>query len=328
MLAYVSIVLGGTTWLVSALAFIKARWLFAWISVAAGLAMLVVGAKVQIVAFQADAIRAHPANAQVSGPLSERVASVSRNAQVAGMRVLVVLQGDDSLNVMSVTREVLDYDKLREILCFLPLTVSDAQRKSEAALLEEYGWPLPARGEVVLIALGGGKKVIAVNRISADDVDAAVAISADFLQQHMPPRQDALKLLSEAKQNAQNSGRRVWIVDSGPRCGPCFRLGRWMSDHHATLKKDYVIVKVMGGIDENAAEVIDKLPRKEHGIPWHAITEADGTVLATSEGEMGNIGMPSSVEGIRHFRKMLESTSRRLSANEIGELIESLWPDR
>jgi len=102
-----------------------------------------------------------------------------------------------------------------------------------------------------------------------------------------------------------------------------------MDDHHLTLDKDYVIVKVMGGgLHEHVADVIGKLPRKEHSIPWHAITEPDGTVLTTSEGPLGNIGMPSSVEGIRHLRKMLEDTARRLSTDDINELIESLSPDR
>ena len=76
----------------------------------------------------------------------------------------------------------------------------------------------------------------------------------------------------------------MWIVQGGPRCGPCFRLARWMDDHHATLEKDYVIVKVMDGVDEHVAEVIAELPRaRTDGIPWYAITEPDGTVLATSE---------------------------------------------
>jgi hypothetical protein len=64
----------------------------------------------------------------------------------------------------------------------------------------------------------------------------------------------------------------------------------------------------------------------EHGIPWHVITEPDGTILVTSEGPLGNIGMPGSIEGIRHFRGMLEQTCRRMSSKEIDELIESLMP--
>jgi len=48
----------------------------------------------------------------------------------------------------------------------------------------------------------------------------------------------------------------------------------------------------------------------------------------TSEGPLGNVGMPVSVEEIRHFRQMLERTSHQLSPEEIEELIQSLSPQK
>lgn len=97
-----------------------------------------------------------------------------------------------------------------------------------------------------------------------------------------------------------------------------------MDDQHAILAKDYVILKVMGGLDQHAEEVIKPLNRPQSGIPWHAITEVDGKVLATSEGPLGNIGMPSTVEDIRHLRTMLEQTGRRLTPDDLDRLAESL----
>jgi hypothetical protein len=99
-----------------------------------------------------------------------------------------------------------------------------------------------------------------------------------------------------------------------------------MDDHRAVLEKDYVVVKVMDGVDEHVAEVIDKLSRKDQGIPWQAIAEPDGMVLATCEGPLGNIGFPSSVEDIRHFRQMLDHTVRRLKSDELDGLVKSLSP--
>ena len=134
----------------------------------------------------------------------------------------------------------------------------------------------------------------------------------DFLKQNRPPERNALTLLAEARSEAKRSRRRVWVIHGGPRCGPCFRLARWIEDQHATLDKDYVIVKLMGGIDEHVTEAIAGLPIKEgDGIPWFAITEPDGTVLAISRGPLGNIGFPASVEEIRHFRQMLDRTRQR-----------------
>jgi hypothetical protein len=98
-----------------------------------------------------------------------------------------------------------------------------------------------------------------------------------------------------------------------------------MEDHHATLEKDFVTVKVMDGIDENADDVMTELPWKRgDGIPWFAITEPDGTVLATSNSPLGNVGFPDSVEGIRHLRTMLDRTVRKLKSDEMAKLVKSL----
>ncbi len=100
-----------------------------------------------------------------------------------------------------------------------------------------------------------------------------------------------------------------------------------MEDHHATLEKDYVVVKMMEGIDEHVTEALAGLPIKEgDGVPWFAITEPDGAVLAISRGPLGNIGFPDSVEGARHFRQMLDRTVQRITAEEVNRLIGSLSP--
>ena len=144
---------------------------------------------------------------------------------------------------------------------------------------------------------------------------------------HAPRKQDALLALTAARKEARATNRRVWIVYGGPRCGPCFRLARWMDDQRVTLAKDYVVLKVMAGVDEHVVEVIDPLPRKEQSIPWHAITEPDGKVLVTSEGPQGNIGAPGTVESLRHFRHMLDRTIQQLAPEDVDRLMQSLSSD-
>ena len=140
---------------------------------------------------------------------------------------------------------------------------------------------------------------------------------------------NALTLLAEARSAAKRSGRRVWVIEGGPRCGPCFRLARWIEDQHAILEKDYVILKLMAGFDEHVSEAIAGLPINDgDGIPWFAITEPDGRVMAISRGPLGNIGFPASVEEIRHFRPMLERTNQRITTDEIDRLVNSLAPDK
>jgi hypothetical protein len=134
-----------------------------------------------------------------------------------------------------------------------------------------------------------------------------------------------MAILAAAREEAKASGRRMWVVSGGPRCGPCFRLARWMNDQHSLLEKDYVLVKILGGVDKNSDAVVPLLPGAEgSGIPYHAILEPDDKVLITSKGRDGNIGMPGGAEGISHLKRMLVETSRRLSAAEIAVLENSL----
>ena len=171
---------------------------------------------------------------------------------------------------------------------------------------------------------------LASTRIGARDTaptrnDAARKEAARFLRQNAPPRRDARVVLATAQDAARETGRRLVVVHGGPRCGPCLLLARWLDDQHALLSKDYVIVKILEGVDEHANEVIGKLrPRREGGIPWFAITEPDGTILATSDGPLGNTGVPSGPEEKKHFKAMLDRTARQLSPAERERLLDSL----
>ena len=104
----------------------------------------------------------------------------------------------------------------------------------------------------MLVALKGNREIIASERVSTDKIDPAAAAGEAFLKQHSPPTRNARCWPTPGRK--PRTGRRVWIVEGGPRCGPCFRLARWMEDHHAALEKDYVIVKVMEGLDDHAAK--------------------------------------------------------------------------
>ena len=165
------------------------------------------------------------------------------------------------------------------------------------------------------------------DQVRARRMGPAAAVAPPSAPLAQRTTRNARLLLAEARKEAKGSGRRVWILYGGPRCAPCFRLARWMEDHHTSVEKDFVIVKVMDGVDEHVGEVIAELPWiPQDGIPWFAISEPDGTVLATSEGPLGNIGFPDSVEGIRHFRRTLDRTVRRLKSDEVDILVRSLSP--
>jgi hypothetical protein len=187
-------------------------------------------------------------------PLADRVARACENVRVAGMLALVVLQGDESENVSSLAGCILNYEEVEPAIRYLCVRVAPAQWKSQAAYLEDRNWPSPKEGEIVVIVLNGDDETIATERIRSEDVGAGVTIGSKFLTEHMPASHDALALVAEANQKAKNSGRRVWIIQGGPRCGPCFRLARWMESHRATLEKDYVLTASPGMRSPNRTE--------------------------------------------------------------------------
>lgn len=270
-----------------------------------------------------------PAAAGAPAPLARTLEKLCRDAGVCHMHVLLALQGDQSGNVITATGQWLDYDRAQAVLGYLALPVETERLKGESAVIARHGWPVPAPGEVVLVALDGAQKTIATKRVVTRSIDAAVSSGDEFIKQNRPPSRDGLAMRDAARKEARASGRRVWIVEGGPRCGPCFRLARWLEEQRATLEKDYVIVEVMDGIDGRADEAFAELPRKPgDGVPWFAITEPDGTVLATSTGPLGNVGFPSSVEEVRHVRQMIERTTKRLEPDEVDGLIKSLSPER
>jgi hypothetical protein len=253
-------------------------------------------------------------------PLATSAANICRDAKLSAMRPLVVLAGDES----DATSQL--FDQLSEDLSYRVLFVSKKQQAAEAAVLAEHKWPIPADGELVLLILGDDQAVVQSTRLRTTEAAAPVE-GRKFLEAHKPAQRDAKSLLAAARQEAKASNRRVWVVSGGPRCGPCFRLSRWMDDHHAVLDKDFVILKIMGGLDEHADEVTQAIPGWDRaGIPYHAITEPDGEILITSSGPLGNIGMPSGeeIEGVRHLRKMLEQTATRITPDEIAGLEKSL----
>ena len=258
-------------------------------------------------------------------PLTASIDLIGGNAQVSGMRALAVISGDDSPPVAALIGKLLDDEGNPAILSYLPTRLNAARVVDEAATLDRLGWTRPGAGAVALIVLDPTGKPLASVRLATADQPVAIEKGQRFLRDHRPPAHDARATVAEARAEAARSGRRVWLIIGGPRCGPCFRLARWVEAHRATLERDYVVVKIMEGLDDHAAEVKSNLPiQPGEGIPWHAITQPDGSILTTSVGPLGNIGLPNSVEGLRHYRAMLDATRQRLTPAEVDGLVDSL----
>ena len=256
--------------------------------------------------------------------LADSVGHTCQTARLGRMLGLAILRGDDSKAVTQLAGQIEDSDRSHAVLSYLTLDVPADRLRREADALAKYRWPLPEAGEIVLAVLDGQQQTLATKRIDSRDEAAALKAADELLSTHLPPRLDAPTLIAESRQAAHASGRRVLVVEGGPRCGPCFRLARWIDEHHALLEKDFVIVKLMQALDGNLEKALSELHRTEGRIPWMAITEPDGKLLVTSDGPLGNIGMPSSIEQVRHFREMLEKTRRHLTQGELDQLVDSL----
>ena len=155
--------------------------------------------------------------------------------------------------------------------------------------------------------------------------DGGLAILTEFLASHAKEFPDAKALLETGLEQAKEGNKRVLVQMSGPACGPCILLSEFLSGQKDLVSKDYVHVKLDLRMP-NAEIVKDSLGAEFRGVPWMAILSKDGRPLANSLSPKGNIAFPRGESQKKHFRKMLETTSQRLSESEIEALLAALPP--
>jgi len=148
-----------------------------------------------------------------------------------------------------------------------------------------------------------------------------------FLTEHTPRPLDGRKLLEDALAEAKRDGKRVIIQETATWCGPCLVLSRFLDKHRAAWVDDYIWIKMdhrWAGAREIMAELRDGA---EGGIPWTAILDEDGMVLATSNLASGeNVGFPSTEPARAHFKSMLMNTKIRLTDAQVNQLVGELKP--
>lgn len=77
----------------------------------------------------------------------------------------------------------------------------------------------------------------------------------------------------------------------------------------------------------DGSQVAHRLRGGAGGIPWMAVLDADGRVLATSDSPSGNIGFPVDPPEIDYFIEMLHVARPQMSA-ENGEAIRRALLER
>jgi thiol-disulfide isomerase/thioredoxin len=144
-----------------------------------------------------------------------------------------------------------------------------------------------------------------------------------FLEKWSLTHGDAEKVFANGMAQAKRESKRVFFHVGAPWCGWCRVLDRFLDDNSSLFASDFINLKIDPDRMAHAEQIIKQYrPEKSFGIPWMAILDADGKVLATSDApSTGNIGYPGSPEEIRHFMGMLRKTAQHSTPQQL-DLIE------
>ncbi len=223
-------------------------------------------------------------------------------------------------------QNLLDYDANIKVSNYMQIqfNISDSPSTKGRAFSAAQKWPLPPAGCVAAIALDGegnelGRTILEVSTSDVKDKAAA------FVEAHLPPAVDARQKWDEAFALAKKTNRRVWVRISQRYCAPCHLLNRWLDDHRELLDKEFVMLKIDDVRDLHGLEIAKEITGgQSYSVPFFGFYNGDEKMLVNSVGPIGNIGFMSGYESKRHLRRMLEQGKRRLTGEEVEQLLNSL----
>ncbi len=193
----------------------------------------------------------------------------------------------------------------------------------------KYEADLKKNGVPFLTVLDGDGKVITnqdTGSLEAGDKHDPQKVAA-FLDKNKAAAVDAEAIVKAALSKASSDGKRVFLHFGAPWCVYCHRLEDFMArpEIEKLLAKDFVDVKIDMDRMTNAKEVAQRFRKDEPGgIPWFAFLDHEGKPLATSDGPKGNVGYPAAPEEIAHFVKMLQTTKKNLTNDDIAAIEKAL----
>jgi hypothetical protein len=259
--------------------------------------------------------------------LAERYKATLRDCALNGYRPMVVISNESEEAAAFNDTNYLDSSSNKDVYPFMQIVVSvgkNALDFADVAFLEQHDWQVPKDNHILAYALDTDGKEL--GRLDSDiRRPEAPAQVASFIHQNAPKANDAEEKWNAAFAEANKSNRRVWARVSSRYCGPCFRLTRWLDKHHKLFEKDYVMLKIDSGRDQNGESVAERITGGgQYGVPFHAIYDQIGKLLVTSEGPLGNIGNPTGIDGKKQIRKMLLQSRKNLTDVEIDQLVASI----
>jgi hypothetical protein len=273
-------------------------------------------------------------------PLGERLREALRDARLDEKRVLIFASSPTSaichrfLSIYDYREMNADDAHANQALANYAVSGMDTSLPERSDAIKSFlaRWNLtpPAADDATLAILDGEGQLIAATtgkQLWPDKVLGGERLTA-FLKEHSPSMPDAEKLLAEALAQAKREDKRVLVELSGPGCGSCIVLARYLDEHKSLMERDYVCLKVDSRFTNGEQTAKTLRPKSGGGIPWMVVLDADAKPLITSDGPDGNIGYPGSEKGIAHFEKMLRTTAQHLHDAEIRILIAALGKKR
>ena len=211
----------------------------------------------------------------------------------------------------------------------------DAGREGKnLELAKEYGAACEKEGYPYLTILDADGKPLAntgTPPFENDPKDMKAGHSPEklvnFLTKHQAAYPVAQTLLDEAVAKAKAEKKQVLVHFGAPWCGWCHRMEDWMArpEVAAILAKDFFDLKIDVDRTVGGKELNSKMAGASSGIPWFAIVECCGKVVADSNApEGGNIGFPYQNKEIAHFEAMLRKAAVNMTPQDIATLKASL----
>lgn len=209
----------------------------------------------------------------------------------------------------------------------IPVNVADAAAVREFARKIHAN---PPTDNAMLITVLDSEGALVTTITAARILDAGHIAPAKLKAVLMEffPGAPASEVLAKSLPALEASGKLGWVEFRADWCGWCKKMEKLFQDSEAApiLSKYYSVVTVDTEKNEGAEQLARRLGSKDgiDGIPWFAVIDARGKVLATSEGPKGNIGFPDSDVEVAHFFAVLHVTAKGMTAGEIETISNAL----
>jgi len=150
------------------------------------------------------------------------------------------------------------------------------------------------------------------------------------LRKWSAPAQDAEIVFAAGLAQAKRESKRVLLHVGAPWCGWCRVLERFLRENERLFAADLIDLKIDQDRMTHAVKLIKRLrTAKSAGIPWIAVLDADGKMLATSDmPKKGNTGFPSDPDEIQYFVGMLRTASQRTTPEQLAAIEKKLNEER